>query len=81
MNIDKIAKLAKILIWMGVLAWTPCMYLKYIAHQHISMLYFLPFHLIGVLGGGGLKWVLKNKRSKMFNTLSQMMVNYKKRAH
>ncbi len=59
MNVDRLKILAKILIWMGVLAWVPYMYLKYILDQHVSIFYFLPFHLTGVLGGGGLKLYLR----------------------
>lgn len=48
-------KLAKGLIWMGVLAWAPYILLKYIIGGEVVMLPFLVVHLTGVLGGGYLK--------------------------
>lgn len=43
-----------LLIWLGVLIWTPFIVLQ-IAGQQPSFLLFLPFHLIGVIGGARLR--------------------------
>ncbi len=42
------------LIWLGVLAWLPFIVLQ-IAGAKPSLLWFLPFHLIGVVGGARLR--------------------------
>jgi len=39
------------LIFLGVLVWAPYLYLRYAAHQPVTVMGFLPFHLAGVLGG------------------------------
>ena len=46
--------LGTLLIWFGVLIWTPFIVLQ-IAGQQPSFLSFLPFHLIGVIGGARLR--------------------------
>lgn len=43
-----------LLIWFGVLTWVPFIILQ-IAGQHPSFLWFLPLHLIGVVGGSRLR--------------------------
>ena len=43
-----------LLIWFGVLIWMPFIILQ-IAGNHPSFLSFLPFHLIGVIGGARLR--------------------------
>jgi membrane protein DedA with SNARE-associated domain len=39
------------LIWLGVGVWIPYFFLKYVSHQPVEVMRFLPFHLTGVLGG------------------------------
>jgi polyferredoxin len=39
------------LIGLGVAVWVPYFFAKYIAHQPVQLMQFLPFHLIGVLSG------------------------------
>jgi len=39
------------LIYTGILVWVPYFYLKLIVQQPVDVMDFLPFHLIGVLGG------------------------------
>ena len=39
------------LIYVGVLVWAPYFYLKLISHQSVDVMDYLPFHLMGVLGG------------------------------
>jgi len=38
------------LIWAGILVWAPYYYLK-VTGQPVELMDYLPFHLIGVLGG------------------------------
>lgn len=42
-------RLGVFLIWVGVLSWAPFILLR-IAGQKPSPLWFLPFHLLGVIG-------------------------------
>jgi polyferredoxin len=39
------------LIYIGILVWAPYFYLKLITQQPVDVMYYLPFHLAGVLGG------------------------------
>ena len=39
------------LIFAGILVWTPYFYMKFAAHQPVEVMNFLPYHLVGVLGG------------------------------
>jgi hypothetical protein len=39
------------MIVLGILAWTPYLYLRLVVGQTAEVADFLPFHLIGVLGG------------------------------
>lgn len=43
-----------VLIWLGVLTWLPFIALR-IAGEKPSLLWFLPFHLAGVIGGSRLR--------------------------
>ncbi|MBL7162495.1 MAG: hypothetical protein ISS57_07800 [Anaerolineales bacterium] len=47
-------RLATALIWVGVLAWVPFITLRTVG-QKPSLFWFLPFHLIGVVGGSRLR--------------------------
>ena len=47
-------RLASIMIWIGVLAWVPFILLR-VAGEKPSIFWFLPFHLLGVVGGFRLK--------------------------
>ena len=40
-----------IMILLGILVWVPYLYLKLVMGQAVVVMNFLPFHLIGVLGG------------------------------
>lgn len=46
--------LGTVLIWLGVLTWVPFIVLR-IAGDKPSLFLFLPFHLIGVIGGSRLR--------------------------
>jgi hypothetical protein len=39
------------LVWAGVLVWAPYYYLKVVARQPVDVMDYLPYHLVGVLGG------------------------------
>lgn len=43
-----------LLIWLGVLTWAPFILLK-LAGESPSFLWYLPFHLVGVVGGARLR--------------------------
>jgi polyferredoxin len=48
---SRLRSLGHILIFAGILVWTPYLYLKIIAQQPVDVMNYLPFHLTGVLGG------------------------------
>jgi len=47
-------RLGTILVWLGVFTWAPFIFLRAIGDKP-SLLLFLPFHLIGVIGGSRLR--------------------------
>ena len=47
-------RLANLMIWVGVLTWLPFILLRF-AGEKPNIFWFLPFHLIGVVGGSRLK--------------------------
>jgi len=47
-------RLGTILVWLGVLTWAPFIFLRAIGEKP-AFLFFLPFHLIGVVGGSRLR--------------------------
>ncbi|MDP1714494.1 MAG: hypothetical protein Q8L41_07075 [Anaerolineales bacterium] len=47
-------RLGNLLIWLGVLTWLPFIVLR-IAGEKPSLFWYLPFHLVGVVGGSRLR--------------------------
>jgi hypothetical protein len=47
-------RLGLVLIWLGVLTWLPFILLR-IAGEKPSLFWYLPFHLVGVVGGSRLR--------------------------
>ena len=47
-------RLANLMIWTGVLTWLPFILLRFTGEKP-NIFWFLPFHLLGVLGGSRLK--------------------------
>ena len=47
-------RLGTILVWLGVFTWAPFIFLRAVGEKP-SFLFFLPFHLIGVIGGSRLR--------------------------
>ncbi len=47
-------RLGIVLIWLGVLTWLPFIVLR-IAGEKPSLFLYLPFHLLGVIGGSRLR--------------------------
>lgn len=47
-------RLGTVSIWLGVLTWVPFIALR-MAGEKPSLLWFLPFHLLGVIGGSRLR--------------------------
>ena len=53
-------RLGTILIWLGVFTWAPFIFLKVIGEKP-SFLLFLPFHLLGVIGGARLRSIARKE--------------------
>jgi hypothetical protein len=53
-------RLGTVLIWLGVFAWLPFLFLRAIGEKPPFLL-FLAFHLIGVVGGARLRSVARKK--------------------
>ena len=53
-------RLGTIFIWLGVLTWLPFIFLKVVGERPPFLL-FLPFHLIGVVGGSRLRAVARQE--------------------
>jgi hypothetical protein len=47
-------RLGTLLVWLGVLTWVPFIFLRVIGEKP-SLLFFLPIHLLGVIGGSRLR--------------------------
>jgi hypothetical protein len=47
-------RFGNVLIWLGVLVWAPFIVLR-IAGEQPSMSWYLPLHLLGVIGGSRLR--------------------------
>jgi len=47
-------RLGTILVWLGVLTWAPFIFLRAVGEKPAFLL-FLPFHLLGVIGGSRLR--------------------------
>lgn len=55
-------RLGTILVWLGVVTWAPFIFLRVIGEKP-SFLLFLPFHLIGVIGGARLRSIARKELS------------------
>ena len=53
-------RLGTILIWLGVFTWLPFIFLRAIGEKP-QFLVFLPFHLIGVVGGSRLRSIARKE--------------------
>lgn len=53
-------RLGIVLVWLGVLTWVPFIFLRAIGEKP-PFLVFLPFHLIGVIGGSRLRSVARKE--------------------
>lgn len=53
-------RLGTILIWLGIFTWAPFIFLKIIGERP-SFLLFLPFHLLGVIGGARLRSIARKE--------------------
>jgi hypothetical protein len=54
MNSSKLHKYGTVLLWVGVLVWAPYFILRFIGESP-SLMVFLPFHLVGVIGGARMR--------------------------
>ena len=72
-------RLGTCLIWLGVLTWVPFIFLRVIG-EHPTFLFFLPFHLIGVVGGSRIRAAARRQlnlappRKSTFTMLGHVMI-------
>jgi hypothetical protein len=57
-------RLGSIFIWLGILTWLPFIFLKAIGEKP-AFLFFLPFHLLGVIGGSRLRSIARKELGVM----------------
>ena len=72
-------RLGTILVWLGVFTWAPFIFLRAIGEKPTFLL-FLPFHLIGVIGGSRLRSVARRElglsppKKKFLHTAGHIMI-------
>jgi hypothetical protein len=72
-------RLGTILVWLGVFTWAPFIFLRAIGEKPTFLL-FLPFHLIGVIGGSRLRSVARRDlglsvpKKKFLHTAGHIMI-------
>ena len=72
-------RLGTILVWLGVFTWAPFIFLRAIGEKPTFLL-FLPFHLVGVLGGSRLRSVARRElglnppKKKFLHTAGHIMI-------
>jgi hypothetical protein len=72
-------RLGIILIWLGVLVWVPFIFLRAIGEKP-TFLFFLPFHLIGVVGGSRLRAMARKElglhppKRKILHTAGHILI-------
>ena len=72
-------RLGSVLIWVGVLAWAPYIFLR-VTGQDTSPLLYLPFHLIGVVGGARLRAYARKEmgisktKKNLFRLIGHIMI-------
>lgn len=64
-------RLGTILIWLGVFTWAPFLFLKAMGEDP-SFLLFLPFHLLGVIGGARLRSMARKELGLIPNKKSYL---------
>jgi hypothetical protein len=71
--------LGTILVWLGVLTWAPFIFLRAIGEKP-TFLYFLPFHLIGVIAGSRIRSMarrelgLRPPKKKFLHTAGHILI-------
>jgi hypothetical protein len=53
-------RLGMILVWLGILSWAPFIFLRVMGEKPPFLL-FLPFHLLGVVGGSHLRSIARRE--------------------
>ena len=66
-------RLGTILFWLGVLTWTPFIFLKAIGEKPPFLL-FLPFHLFGVIGGARLRSIARKELGLLPNKKNYLTI-------
>jgi hypothetical protein len=66
-------RLGTILIWLGVFTWAPFIFLKAIGEKPPFLL-FLPFHLLGVVGGARLRAIARKELGLIPNKKNNLTI-------
>ena len=72
-------RFGSVLVWVGVLAWAPYIFLR-VTGQDTSPFLFLPFHLIGVVGGARLRSYARKEmgisktKKNLFRVIGHVMI-------
>jgi hypothetical protein len=53
-------RVGTVLLWLGILTWVPFIILRLVGEKP-SLLWFLPFHLLGVIGGSRLRAIARKE--------------------
>jgi hypothetical protein len=63
MSPSQLRNYGTVLLWAGVLVWVPYFMLRFIGESP-SLMMFLPFHLLGVIGGARMRSAANKKLGK-----------------
>jgi hypothetical protein len=66
-------RLGSVLVWLGVMTWAPFILLR-IAGEKPSFLLFLPFHLLGVVGGSRLRSLARKEMGALAPTRNILQI-------
>jgi hypothetical protein len=72
-------RLGTILVWLGVFTWAPFIFLRAVGEKP-PFLWFLPFHLIGVVGGSRLRSMARRElglslpKKKFLHTAGHILI-------
>jgi hypothetical protein len=53
-------RVGTLLLWLGILTWVPFIILRLVGEKP-SLLWYLPFHLLGVIGGSRLRAIARKE--------------------
>jgi len=79
LSAGSVYRLGTVLVWLGVLAWAPFIFLRVISEKP-PFWWFLPFHLIGVVGGSHLRRLARKamesppERKNLFSIVGHTLI-------